>query len=128
MSARYPDFDGSQKCAEIGTTIFFPEGSGYTEEHRQAQALCTGCPFLDPCGEYALSWKVDGIWAGTTETERKKIRRKRGIVPTALAMSDKAIRAERVREMTSAGLTAEVIAEVLGIDRRNVQRIRTGAA
>jgi hypothetical protein len=31
------------------------------------------------CYEYALNVKVDGFWAGTTETQRKALRKELGI-------------------------------------------------
>lgn len=42
------------------------------------------CPFLGECLSYALQNDVEGVWAGTTEDERRGIRRRHGIVAEKL--------------------------------------------
>lgn len=126
MSARYPDFDGTQFCAEIGWEAYFAESKTHREEQRQAQELCNGCEFIQPCLEYAVHVNVEGTWGGTTLNQRKKIRRARGIVAETLALSDVAIRAQRVKDLTAQGLSAQVISELLGVTKRSVVRSRSG--
>ena len=87
MSTRYPAFDGSQNCArrDINPAWFFPAQGSYPHS-TAVKAICTGelggpvCPFLQPCLEYALTYNVDGCWAGTFTKERQRMRRKLGIV------------------------------------------------
>ena len=80
----YPDFDGTQLCAQIDPEIWFPEGS-LLKENKQAMKICQKCHFIDACLEYALENDVDGIWGGTTNPQRKVIRKDRGIIPVPMA-------------------------------------------
>lgn len=38
---------------------------------RLARELCDTCPVRQECLDYAILYNEDGIWAGTTEKERK---------------------------------------------------------
>lgn len=44
-----------------------------------AKAICAGCPVIRPCLDYALKHEKEGVWGGTTEDERKRIRKSHGI-------------------------------------------------
>lgn len=47
--------------------------------------VCLGCPVLDNCLEYVLAYKDEkGFWAGTTDSQRKEIRR--SLPPVALSL------------------------------------------
>lgn len=76
-----PNFDGTQPCAKMDPELFFPEGSSsaVVKARKLLAPVCNSCAFKEPCLDYALRTDVQGIWAGTTETDRKIIRRKRGI-------------------------------------------------
>ena len=76
MSAM-PDLSAGN-CAGIDPQMFFPE-SGDGTASRAARAVCDGCPCLDPCLEWAIVNESYGIWGGTTEVERRRIRKQRGI-------------------------------------------------
>ena len=78
MGAEYPHFDGTQACNNMDTEIFFPEDNGPAAK-AEAVHICSTCTSADKCLDYALHNDVQGIWAGTNEYERKKIRRDRGI-------------------------------------------------
>ena len=42
----------------------------------EAKAICMECPVVNECLDYAIRTNQDsGIWGGTTEEERKSIRR-----------------------------------------------------
>ena len=82
MTVSAPTFDGTQACAGADVDLFFPGESGYAKYAiRQAKALCAGCRFVQQCLEYALTTRVvggpwmAGVWGGTTEHERREIRR-----------------------------------------------------
>ena len=80
---RLPDFSGSEPCTEIGIeAYFYPdlESGGYLDK-RSAIEACGRCSMQDACREYALKVPVYGIWGGTTEGERRKIRARLNIVP-----------------------------------------------
>lgn len=50
------------------------------EDTKRALKICQTCPEQDPCLEYALSLPIGqdiGIWGGTTERQRERIRRNR---------------------------------------------------
>lgn len=74
--------DPARHCAPgpdmaYGTEVFFPElgGHGYIQM-AIAQSICEGCPFKQPCADYAQSQpQVMGIWGGTTDESRRRARR-----------------------------------------------------
>lgn len=70
---RYPEFDGTQSCAEVGVDVFYPEGRPY--ETSVLRPMCLGCSFLVDCRDYALAHEVDGFWGGLTPDERRTVRR-----------------------------------------------------
>ena len=72
----WPEFDGTQACATEPTDLFFPHES---EDGAPAKAICQVCPFRRPCLAFALTRQVSGVWGGTTEAERRSLRRRHGI-------------------------------------------------
>lgn len=72
-----PSFDGSQVCAKVDPELFFPDPTETQERLQQVKPLCDSCAFLAPCLEYALANpSMQGIWAGTSDRERKLMRRR----------------------------------------------------
>lgn len=65
--------DGTQPCAAHPDSFFPRNGSAI--EAITARRLCAGCPFTTPCLVWAVRRCEQGVWAGTTEQERKAIRR-----------------------------------------------------
>ena len=60
-------------CAQTDPEAFFPEKGGST---REARAVCGACPVAAECLEYALAHDERfGIWGGTSERERQRLRR-----------------------------------------------------
>ena len=78
------DFD--PPCAETYPDAYFTEdtedangkivGSAYKHE-RDAKTVCISCDARLACLKYALDNNEIGIWGGTTEGERKKIKRQK---------------------------------------------------
>ena len=65
-------------CVYANTELFFPVGSSMKaiKQSNEAKAICNECPVKVACLEYAISSNQDsGVWGGTTEEERKSIRR-----------------------------------------------------
>ena len=65
-------------CQFMAPELFFPTGStgAAVEEIIAAKAICLTCPVQDACLRFALETKQeDGIWGGTTEEERRRLRR-----------------------------------------------------
>jgi WhiB family redox-sensing transcriptional regulator len=82
----YPDFmeHGEPPCASSYPDAFFtdeaPEGNfpkrGVYSMEREAKMTCMECPYTARCLEYALkNPELVGIWGGTTENQRKALRR-----------------------------------------------------
>ena len=69
-------------CADLNTDAWFPAvGHGGTHSTRRAKEICNGtpvrpgCPVRVECREYAVgSERVFGIWGGTTERDRERLR------------------------------------------------------
>ena len=62
-------------CAELDPDIFFPERGGSS---KAARAVCARCPVVEDCLTYALENREEyGIWGGTSERERRGLRRHR---------------------------------------------------
>jgi WhiB family redox-sensing transcriptional regulator len=81
----YPDFQefGDTPCSQADPEAFFPidydaskkPGRGYYLYEREAKLVCFECPYKLRCLEYALRHPEElGIWGGTTEYDRKKMR------------------------------------------------------
>jgi WhiB family redox-sensing transcriptional regulator len=58
--------------------MFFPSVDGADETTlERAKEVCSICPVSDACLEYALETNQrSGVWGGTSEKERKSLRRK----------------------------------------------------
>lgn len=62
-------------CAGVDPDLFFPERGDST---REAKALCRRCDAQSDCLDYALTQgERFGIWGGTSERERRRMRRTR---------------------------------------------------
>lgn len=89
-----PSFDGTQLC-KSDPELFFPEVPDrptandrllFRQAIVAAKRICAGCPFVQPCLEYAIHNDVVGVWGATTEKERSQIRKTRRI-PTPRSMT-----------------------------------------
>jgi hypothetical protein len=78
---RYPEFDGSQPCASVGTDLFYPERPANMTalERKIIHDTCYSCQFQTPCLEWGLRHEDDGIWGGLTAGQRQAMRRQIGI-------------------------------------------------
>jgi WhiB family transcriptional regulator, redox-sensing transcriptional regulator len=62
-------------CAGMNGDLFFP---GQGESVKEAKAVCVTCPVINECLDYAMTGREKfGIWGGTTERERRSMRRRR---------------------------------------------------
>lgn len=71
-------WDERAACSAADPNLFFP---GQGEHAAAAKAICAGCPVQAPCLDFALRHPEAGIWGGTDERERRRLRRRYGIVP-----------------------------------------------
>lgn len=69
------DWQVHARCTDVDPEIFFPERGGSS---KAARAVCSGCVVRAQCLEYALNNKEQfGIWGGTSERERRRLRKER---------------------------------------------------
>lgn len=66
-------------CVDEDPELFFPvsEVGRGARQVNQAKAVCARCPVRERCLNAALDAGWTGVWGGTTETERTKLRRGR---------------------------------------------------
>lgn len=70
-----PAFMDLGSCRGMDPDIFFPDRG---ESLAPAQAVCAECIVAEECLEYALdNGERFGVWGGTSERERRRIRRAR---------------------------------------------------
>jgi WhiB family transcriptional regulator, redox-sensing transcriptional regulator len=65
-------------CRDSDPDIFFPIGSTgpALEQIETARRICTACDVNEECLEFALATNQEaGVWGGTTEEERRKLRK-----------------------------------------------------
>lgn len=65
-------------CAGYPNALFFPVGENPDEVSiERAKAICSVCPVAADCLAYSLETNQrSGVWGGTSEKERKSLRRK----------------------------------------------------
>ena len=65
-------------CRDTDPDLFFPVGTTgpAIEQIETAKAVCRQCDSQAACLEYAIATNQDsGIWGGTSEEERRKLRK-----------------------------------------------------
>lgn len=81
MASRDTTWRERAACRNLDTDMFFPDAEA---DAGQALAVCAACPVRDACLDWAIATRQhDGIWGGTTESERKRIRRRRAAAARA---------------------------------------------
>ena len=78
LSAANDEWRDTASCRDTDPDLFFPVGTTgpAIEQIANAKAVCDSCTAKEPCLEFALSTNQDsGIWGGTSEEERRQIRR-----------------------------------------------------
>ncbi len=69
---RRPEWHKRGACRGQGTRAFFAKGTAPAS----TRAICAGCPVRQECLEVALADdELQGVWGGTTESERRGMRR-----------------------------------------------------
>jgi hypothetical protein len=64
-------------CGQVDPELFFPTvGGAVSQEVKIAKDICNDCHLIKECLAYALRHNYEGIWGGTTVTERQVMRRK----------------------------------------------------
>lgn len=73
------DWREAARCKEMDPDLFFPVGTTGPAllQIEAAKAVCRSCTVRQQCLEFALASNQEyGIWGGTTEEERRYMRRK----------------------------------------------------
>ena len=74
------DWRDQASCRDTDPDLFFPVGTTgpALEQIANAKAVCRTCDVQGLCLEYAVSTNQDsGVWGGTSEEERRQMRRAR---------------------------------------------------
>ena len=79
FGTKYPNFSehGTPPCAESDPDAFVPEKGTPTNSQTSikfAIRVCQECPYKQRCLEYATEQRLPGIWGGTSEVERRRLR------------------------------------------------------
>lgn len=62
-------------CRETDPELFFPPSENHRRQVNEAKSVCRQCPVVHDCAGYAIERPaLGGIWGGTTDTERRRIR------------------------------------------------------
>ncbi len=72
------DWRADASCRSVDPDLFFPVGTTGMAlgQIDQAKAVCRGCVARQSCLEFALATNQEsGIWGGTAEDERRKLRK-----------------------------------------------------
>ncbi len=75
-------------CRDTDPDLFFPVGTTgpAIEQIENAKAVCRVCSAQSLCLEYAIDTNQDsGIWGGTSEDERRQIRKRQQARPRQMA-------------------------------------------
>ena len=74
-------------CSTVDPELFFPQEIEFLDgkvhsvykNYAAAKEICSSCPLITDCLEYALNHGEFGIWGGTTEEQRRNLRRRSGL-------------------------------------------------
>lgn len=72
------DWRRSASCRDTDPDLFFPVGTtgAALEQIEAAKAVCRACAAQEACLQFALATNQEsGVWGGTSEEERRKLRR-----------------------------------------------------
>lgn len=71
------DWRNEAACSGYPNSLFFPTSDAAKSQVERAKEVCGSCEVTEECLEYAFETNQRaGIWGGTTEDERKSLRRK----------------------------------------------------
>lgn len=123
---------GTQRRAHWSEDAACGQKPNLADDPDSLKQLCQYCPVIDECLEDAMSdSSLVGIWGGTTERQRHKIRsaRKDHVDDPSLSprVTARIARDRRVVELRHRGAGSNQIAEAIGITPRTVRRVLKAA-
>ena len=72
------DWRDRASCRDTSPELFFPIGTTglALDQIDAAKQVCDECPVTNQCLEFALATNQEaGVWGGTTEEERRRLRK-----------------------------------------------------
>lgn len=109
-------------CAQVDHDLFFPDPCGSAAA---AKRICQGCDVKTECLQYALDNHINhGVWGGLSDRERRTLTRKQRVGSNGTGWSSlpRVERDAEIIRLTTAGATAERVAEQMGVSQRTVWR------
>ena len=76
---RYPKWTGSEPCRSSDPDSFFVEYHS-NDLRNTLKKICGECSMQVECGDYAIWFESKGWWGGLSASDRRKIRREKGII------------------------------------------------
>jgi len=74
LALQFNPFNGTQLCVGEDPNTFFPERYTDYASVNRAKEICNDCWIKTDCLKYALQDpNLEGIWAGTTPLDRKRL-------------------------------------------------------
>jgi hypothetical protein len=61
-------------CNGSDPEAFFVETRGHNYENT-TQRICASCPVKNDCLKFAIKYRMQGYWGGTTEQQRRSLKR-----------------------------------------------------
>ena len=62
-------------CVGLDVEAFFPEKARLSDNNLAALEVCSSCPVRVACLTYAVKNNLEGIWGGTTDANRNRVRK-----------------------------------------------------
>lgn len=64
------------QCRDIDTGVFYPDDEADLVATAPAVAMCSTCDVREPCLHFALESDQQGLWAGTSTKDRRRLRKR----------------------------------------------------
>jgi hypothetical protein len=109
-----PDLTGSSCQGE--EEIF--DGEDFMDI-KAAKEICSACPLVEPCLEWAMKFENHLVWGGLTPREREQRRGGRQVLTPEQHVSFL-----RKFDLLSSNLATHEIAAIIGVEERTIQRWR----
>lgn len=79
ITRRSSEWMSAAVCASVDPELFQQsrDTSPGVDHSRTAKKICQTCPVVGECLDHALTYWESGVWGGTTESERRELRRRR---------------------------------------------------
>lgn len=78
------DFRLKGACLGGGIKAFFQPKAVEGGDDRAAKAICSTCKVREECLAWAICHEKFGVWGGTSEAQRRNLRRELGVKYTAI--------------------------------------------